>query len=174
MKKLLSGMLMGTLIAGSALAADSKASAPTNLVCVVQIANVLHNAPQVKKATEDLKARFQKDQTALEDKQKAIQTKVAEFDKNSAVMSQKEKDAAQAAITKERQALVGEMGSFQQKLGDAQNKVMKEVFDSLNADIKDVAKARHCDVVLDSQFVVYAAPSHDVTKDVQDAFNHKK
>lgn len=172
MKKLLSGVLVGAFVAGTALAND-KPTPPTN-ICVVQIANVLHNAPQVQKATEDLKAQFQKDQTALEQKQKAIQAKVAELNKNAAVMSQKDKDAQEAVITKERQALVGEMGSFQQKLGDAQNKVMKEVFDSLNAVIKDVAKAQHCDVVLDSQFVVYATPSHDVTKAVQDAFNGKK
>lgn len=172
MKKILTSVLVSALVIGPALA-DGKPTPPSN-VCVVQIANVLHNAPQVQKATENLKSQFKEDQTALEKKQKAIQEKVAELEKNTAVMSQKEKDAAQTAITKDRQALVGEMGSFQQKLGDAQNKVMKEVFDSLNAVIKDVAKAQHCDVVLDSQFVVYATPPHDVTKPVQDAFNSKK
>lgn len=174
MKTLLTSALVSILAIGPALAAEDKPMPPSSHVCVVQIANVLHNAPQVKKATDELKAQFQKDQASLEEKQKAIQAKVAESEKNAAVMSQKEKDTAQAAIAKERQALVGEMGAFQQKLGDAQNKVMKEVFDALNADIKDVAKAQHCDIVLDSQFVVYATPPHDITKPVQDAFNDKK
>ena len=173
--KLLTGLLVaaGALVSTQVFADDVKTISPTS-VCVVQIANVLHNAPQVQTATEGLKKQFEADQKKIEADQKAVQDKIADLKKNEAVMSQKDKDAAQADITKARQELVGNMGSFQQKLGDAQNKVMKQVFDSLNVVMQDVAKVQHCDVVLDSQFVVYATPSHDVTADVQKAFNAKK
>jgi Skp family chaperone for outer membrane proteins len=165
----------GSLASVQAFAADEhhKNVGPSS-VCVVQIANVLHNAPQVQAATDGLKKQFDADQKKIEADQKAVQDKITDLKKNEAVLSQKDKDAAQAEITKARQELVGNMGSFQQKLGDAQNKVMKQVFDSLNGVIQDIAKTQHCDVVLDSQFVVYATPSHDLTADVQKAFNDKK
>ena len=172
--KVLLPVVLSTVVMGtSAFAADASAPAPTN-ICVVQVANVLHNAPKVQKETEGLKKQFEADQKKLEADQKSLQTKMANFDKEKAVMSKKDKDKAQAEITKSREDLVGRMGAFQQSLSDAQNKVMKEVFDSLNTTMQTVAKDKHCDVVLDSQFVVYATPSHDVTADVQKAFDSQK
>ncbi len=168
MKKIvgLSAALVSALMFGtSALAADN------STVCVVQVAKVLHDAPQVKKDVEKLKAQFKKDQDSLEAKQQTLEKAAQDFKKNEAVMSTKDKNAAEKSIMDQRQSLMKEAGDFQQKLSAAQKVMMDKVFKDLNGDIQTVAKSKACDVVLDSQFVLYAVPARDVTAEVAKEFN---
>ncbi len=178
MKKILGlSLVLSTALAfsGIAIAADgaSTSTAPESSVAVVQIAKVLHDSPQVKKDVEQLKAQFKKDQDAIQAKQDALQKKMADFKKNEAVTSSAEKAKTEKALAEERQALIKEIGDFQQKLTAAQKAMMDVVFKELNEVIQAVAKERHFSVVLDSQFVLYAVPTQDITADVEKAFDAK-
>lgn len=177
MKKIvgLSAVLSSALaFSGVALAANSAANNAGTKVCVVEIAKVLHESPLVKKDVETLKAKFKKDQDAIEANQKAIEKKMADFKKNDSVMSSAEKSKTEKTIADERQSLIKEIGDFQQKLTTEQKAMMNVVFKELNGVVQSVAKTDKCDVVLDSQFVLYAVPGHDVTADVEKSFNAKK
>ncbi|MES2204293.1 MAG: OmpH family outer membrane protein, partial [Pseudomonadota bacterium] len=135
---------------------------------------VLHDSPQVKSDVDALKAKFKKDQDSIETKQKALEKKIADLKKNDAVMSSADKAKAEKTIAGERQALIQEVGAFQQKLTAEQKGMMDVVFKDLNGVVQSVAKTNKCDVVLDSQFVLYAVPGHDVTADVEKLFDAKK
>lgn len=166
-----------SLILSSALVFSGVAFAAANTgtnVCVVEIAKVLHDSPQVKKDVEALKAKFKKDQDSIESKQNAMQKKMADLKKNDAVMSSATKAKTEKAIADERQSLIKEIGDFQQKLTAEQKAMMDVVFKDLNGVIQSVAKTEKCDVVLDSQFVLYAVPGHDVTADVEKKFDAEK
>ncbi len=160
-------------LSGVAMAASTASSTTTN-VCVVEIAKVLHDSSQVKADVESLKAQFKKDQDAIEAKQTALQKKMADLKKNDAVMSSAEKAKTEKTLADERQSLIKEIGDFQQKLTAAQKVMMDAVFKDLNGVVQSVAKTKGCDVVLDSQFVLYAVPGHDVTADVEKLFDAKK
>lgn len=171
MKKVLSLALISAFAFGNIAFAVGNTS--TN-VCVVEIAKVLHDSSQVKGDVEKLKAKFKKDQDAIESKQSALEKKVADLKKNEAVMSSADKAKAEKTIADDRQSLIKEVGDFQQRLTAEQKTMMDVVFKDLNGVIQSVAKTKACDVVLDSQFVLYAVPGHDVTADVEKAFNGKK
>lgn len=172
MKKVMRlSLLASALVFGGVSVAASSVSASTGSnVCVVEIARVLHHSSQVKADVESLKKQFKKDQDAIERKQKDLQQKAADLKKNEAVMSSADKSKTEKEIAAEREALIKEVGGFQQKLSAAQKVMMDEVFKNLNNDVQSVAKAKACDVVLDSQFVLYAVPARDVTADVEKLF----
>ncbi|MBP9725912.1 MAG: OmpH family outer membrane protein [Gammaproteobacteria bacterium] len=150
---------------------------PEQRVAVVQIAKVLHDSPQVKKDVDQLKTQFKKDQDAIQVKQDALQKKIDVLNKNEPVMSAADKAKTEKELAEERQALIKEIGDFQKKLTAAQKSMMDVVFKELNEVIQTVAKERHFSVVLDSQFVLYAVPTQDITAEVEKAFDakgHKK
>ena len=173
----LSAALAFSSIAIAADTATSSSATPACPVAVVQIAKVLHDSPQVKKDVDQLKKQFKKDQDAIQAKQDALQKKMADLKKNDAVMSGADKAKTEKELADERQALIKEIGDFQQKLTAAQKSMMDVVFKELNEVIQAVAKERHFSVVLDSQFVLYAVPTQDITAEVEKAFDakgHKK
>jgi len=178
MKKILGlGIVLSTVVAfsGVAMAAANSATTTTTgtKVCVVEIAKVLHDSPSVKKDVEKLKAKFKKDQDAIEAKQSGLQKDMQDFKKNDAVMSSVDKAKTEKAIADKRQSLIKEIGDFQQKLQAEQKAMMDVVFKDLNGVVQSVAKTKSCEVVLDSQFVLYAVPAQDVTADVEKAFDVK-
>lgn len=175
MKRILGlGLVLSTalLVSGVAFAAES-ASTGTK-VCVVEIAKVLHDSPQVKKDVEKLKAQFAKDQNAIETKQAALEKQMKDLKKNEAVMSDAEKAKVAKDVADQRQSLVKEIGDFQQKLTAAQKATMDVVFKELNGVIQSNAKTLGCEVVLDSQFVLWAQSQQDITAQVEKAFDSKK
>lgn len=159
-------------LAGNSFAATETATVGTK-VCVVEIAKVLHDSPQVKKDVELLKAKFKKDQDAIETKQNDLQKDMQDLKKNAAVMSSADKAKKEKTITENRQTLIKEISEFQKKLTTEQKSMMDVVFKKLNGVVQSVAKTKSCDVVLDSQFVLYAVPAQDVTEDVAKAFDAK-
>lgn len=156
------------VVSTQAIAVDA---ANTSGVCVAQIATILPNSPQVKAATSALKKKFSKQQDEI----KALQDKVAaaqkDMEKNSSVMSDEDQATAQAALDADNQSLVTQIAEFQQAVSAEQTKQMKIVFDQLNEVIQSYAGSNDCSVVLDSQFVVWSAPSNDITADIQKAFD---
>lgn len=171
---------MKKLVIGLAVAAVAFVSTPSfadtavksgSTVAVVQVAKILQDSPMVKERTAELKKQFAKEQTAIESQQKALQDAMENMKKNDSVMSKEDKAAAAKKIAADRQGLVAQISAFQQKVSKAQSDAMKSVFDSLNLTIQAVADAEGYDVVMDSQFVVYAAQATDITATVEKAFN---
>lgn len=169
MKKLIVGLCIAALsfCGASAFAAEDAASN----VAVVEIAKVLKESPQVKKATNEMKKKFAPKQAKIEAAQKSLQKQMEEASKNASVMSKADKDKLGEKIAADRKALMADITAFQDEVSKAQADAMKKIFDALNMTIQSVAKKHGYNVVLDSQFVVYAAASHDITADVAAAFD---
>lgn len=176
MKKIvgLSALLATTLLGSHvALAADS-ATATTTKVCVAQIAKVLHESPQIKQDVEQLKKKFDKDQKAIEKAQADLDKSTKELSKNEMVMSAADKEKANKAIEAKRQAIMKQMSDFQTRLNAEQKTMMDVVFKKLNTIVQSQAKASMCDIVLDSQFVLWANDKFDITSSVAAAFDAEK
>ena len=159
----------GLLLNNVAFSAD-KASTGTK-VCVVEIAKVLRDSPQVKKDVEKLKSQFAKDQNAIETKQAALEKQMKDYKKNESDMSDADKAKTEKNLAEQRQSLMAEVTTFQQKLTAAQKATMDVVFKKLNNVIQSNAKTLGCEVVLDSQFVLWAQSQQDITAQVEKAFD---
>ncbi len=173
MKKILaivsSVLLMGGTQAFAAPATTTAATVP--VIAVVNVQQIFQQSPKIADLNKKLQAQFKGRQEKLIVAQKSLQDELDTFKKESTTMSQKDRDQMQKKIVDDQTALSKDANTFQQDLSKEQNKIMKGVLSQLNEIISGLAKKGNYTLVLDSQAVVYAADSADITKQVATAFD---
>lgn len=172
------GILVGAVLlaagVGVCQAADQAATTPATMkVAVVNVQQVLQQSPRVAELSKKLESQFKARQSKISDQQKALQDELDKFKKESPTMSQKERDAMQKKVSTERSDLVKQVVAYQQDLQKEQNKIMQGILSDLNGIVSSIAKDQSYGLVLDSQAVIYASDSNDITKDVASKFNSK-
>lgn len=161
------------LAAGVEVCQAADAATPSIRVAVVNVQQVLQQSPRVAELSKKLEGDFKARQTKINDEQKALQDELDKFKKDSATMSQKDRDAAQKKIAADRSDLVKQVVAYQQDLQKEQNKIMQGILADLNGIVSNIAKAQNYTLVMDSQAVIFAADGNDITKDVAKKFNDK-
>ncbi len=172
MKKLLAVASSVLLISGTHAYAAPSAS-PQPVIAVVNVQQIFQQSPKIADLNKKLQGDFKGRQEKLVASQKALQDELDNFKKESPTMSKSDKDTMQKKITDDQSSLSKDANSFQQDLSKEQNRMMKGVLADLNTIIAGIAKKSNYSLVLDSQAVVYAADSADITKDVAAAFDKK-
>ncbi|MDR3492794.1 MAG: OmpH family outer membrane protein [Gammaproteobacteria bacterium] len=155
--------------ASSAYAAD--AAVPASKVAVVNVQQVLLQSPKVAKVNTKLQDQFKPRQEKLSAQQKTLQDEVDKFNKESATMTPKDRDAMDKKLADEKASFLKDAGAFQKQVSEEQNKAMQSILGELNKIISDMAKQNGYSLVLDSQAVVYASDATDITKLVAKDFN---
>lgn len=155
-------------------AADAaKSAAPLGNIAVVNVQQVLQQSPKIADINKKLQEQFKTRQQKLLAEQKSLQDEMDKFKQESTTMNQKDKDSQQKKITDDQAALVKQVTQFQQDLNKEQNKQMQSVLGQLNSIISNLAKKNEYSLVLDSQAVIYAKDSSDITKQVAKEFDGK-
>lgn len=168
------GLLVSAfLLAAGAVNISQAADASSLKVAVVNVQQVLQQSPRVAELSKKLEAQFKARQAKIGDEQKALQEELDKFKKESPTMTVKQRDDMQKKIATERSDLVKKVVSYQQDLQKEQNKVMQGILNDLNGIVSNIARNQAYALVLDSQAVIYASDSNDITKDVAKQFNTK-
>lgn len=135
-------------------------------VAVVNIQKVFAASPQAKSADRDFKKEFQpreaKIKYAVEDLQQAIKN----YQRNSSVMSSKEKAETEQKLTNQRNNIQQQQAQLQQDMQSEQNKLMQNVLAKIKVSIHKVAKQQKYDLVLQSNTVPYYDSAYDITSKV--------
>jgi outer membrane protein len=168
MKKIFA--LIGSLIL---MGATSAYAADTSKVAVVNVQQVLLQSTKVAEINTKLQDQFKPRQEKLSAKQKALQDQIDKFAKESATMSQKDRDNTEKQVNEDKANFLKEAGNFQKEVSQEQNKSMQSVIAQLNGIISDLAKKSSYSLVLDSQAVIYTSDATDITKNVAKEFNKK-
>lgn len=173
MKKVLA-LISSVLIVGATqvYAADSAPLGLSN-IAVVNVQQVLQQSPKIADINKKLQDQFKARQQKLLAQQKSLQDEMDKFKQESPTMAAKDKDAMQKKISDDQAGLVKQVTAFQQDLNKEQNKQMQGVLGQLNSIISDLAKKSNYSLVLDSQAVIYAKDSSDITKQVAKSFDGK-
>lgn len=172
MKKFVALVSSILLVAGSqAFAADTPVTSAN--IAVVNVQQVFQQSPKIAELNKKLQNQFKTRQDKLVAAQKSLQDELDKFKKESPTMKQKDKDALQKKIVDDQSNLAKEASAFQQDLSKEQNKIMKSVLSQLNDIISGIAKKNNYTLVLDSQAVIYAVDSSDITKQVSSDFDKK-
>lgn len=172
MKKVLA-FISSILLIGSVSAADMTATQGKPVIAVVNVQQIFQQSPKIANLNKGLQGQFKSRQEKLLAAQKSLQDELEKFKKESPTMSLKDKDTMQKKIVDDQASFSKDANEFQQDLGKEQNKIMKNVLGQLNGIISGIAKKNNYSLVLDSQAVVYAADSADITKQVSQEFDGK-
>lgn len=171
MKKLLAVVSSVLLIGGAQAYAAPSTTQP--VIAVVNVQQIFQQSPKIADLNKKLQDEFKSRQEKLIAAQKSLQEELDSFKKDSPTMSKSDKDAKQKKIVDDQNSLSKDANAFQQDLSKEQNRMMKGVLADLNGIISGIAKKNNYTLVLDSQAVVYAADSADITKEVASAFDKK-
>lgn len=154
-------------------AADAVASSSQPVMAVVNVQQLFQSSPKIADLNKQLQLKFKPRQEKLMSSQKTLQSEMEKLKKEAPTMSAKDKDALQKKISGDQSMLAKDAAAFQQDLNKEQGKVMKGVLAQLNSVISSMAKKNNYSLVLDSQAVIYAADSADITKQVSKEFDTK-
>jgi len=166
---LFAASLMMGCFATSALSARSESVR----IAVVNVQQVLLHPTHVEDMETALKKRFGPREQALLQEQRALDADMATFKRQQKVASKRKLSALTTKIVKERTAFFKKKLSLRREVVPAQNKAMKELLDTLKADIRKIATRSNpsLDIVLTTNAVAFSKSKYDITDKVKELFN---
>lgn len=156
---------LGVVSVGLTLSLSSVA-ASSNGIGVVNMQDILHTAPQVKKINANLKKQFSDRKDKILSMAKSLQSDMSKYSKNKAVMSTKKSSALKSTISTQQTQLRTQQMKYQQDLIAAQNKAMKGFLGQLKSAVTKVASAKHLSVVFPKNSLLYSGSDSDITSAV--------
>ena len=121
---------------------------------------VIQKYPETAKTQAYLETKKADMQKILDEAKKKIEDKEAELDKKGAAATEKEKQE----VEEEKATFKSKYEEMQQSLDQVQYTMFEKLKSDINVAIKEVAKEKKMDIVLDKQVVYYGGT--DITDDV--------
>ena len=159
MKKIVtSGLISLSLIGGMAMSYAAEMKLGT-----VDYVSTYQKVPQGQQSLEKLKTDMQPQVDALAMKRKAIETKMMDFQKNSATMTKSDMLKTQQALVAEQQAFQQEVMQLRQSEAHREQYLSQLFHSSLNEAIAHVGKKGSYTMILNSQAAPYVGSDANVT-----------
>jgi len=147
------------------------AGAQATNVAVIDLDKILKRYSLVQSINEHLRSQFDTQGKKLAAEQQAIEAKIASLQRNSSVMTERQRGDLQAEISTQKNNLKLEQGRFDQDLQDAQNSAMQQVLAKVNQAVIQVAKNKSYDVILEKDKTVYITEQIDISDQVLAVLN---
>ena len=157
---------MASVCALSLMLGMGTAAAEKLKIGVVDIQQILQQAPQVKTINERLEKKYNNRQQEIVKLQEALKKNMEKLERDGAILSVAEKNTLEENIVTQRRDLQRKGQDYQQDLGREQNQEMQQFFALVKAEIDKVAKKEKYDLILQKDGVPYANDDVDVTAQV--------
>lgn len=143
----------------------------TQKIAVINMQQILQQAPQVVKIKQSLENQFKPDESKIESLQSNLKSNVDKFKRNSAIMKAGDRNVLEKQIMGQQQQLQTMQLTFQQKAKDAQSKALASFFQLVNTAVAKIANKNNYDLVLIKNSTAYASNKFDITKQVLKALS---
>lgn len=167
MKKL---FLTASILVASLLFGTGSAYAELK-VGVIDLQQIMQKSNQIATINSQLTKEFKPRQDKILALQKALQDETDQLTRNSATMTESDRNKLQDKIIADRANLQGMSLSFQRDVNAAQNQGMQKFMTQLNGVVNTVAKANNFDLILQRAGVPFVKTELDVTNKVLDQLN---
>jgi outer membrane protein len=161
---LLVGFALILSFAAPALAAD------VVKIAVVDMADIVFNSAEGKKAQETIKHKGQELGKDIERRRADFGKQVEEYQKQAPVMKEDARKKKEEEFGKKQMELQQKVGSSQQELAKLEEKELKPLYDKFAKVVDTISKENKYTVVLDKRVVIGFDPSIDITDKVKAAF----
>lgn len=151
-------LLVFTVIAPSAEAADLKIGA-------VNAVKLLDEAPQKDAALARLKSEFESRNKELVARKKMLQDLEEKFNRNSAIMSEAERESMERDIVSKNRDFKRDQEVFQEDYNIRRNEEFRKLQEEIAKAIITLAERERYDLVV-YEGVIYASDKVDITSDV--------
>ncbi len=133
---------------------------------VIDMRQIINNAPQAKEAMEKLKKEFKAREDKIISAEKSLKEKADKLQRNSAVMSEAEKSKLEKDVVSNQRELQHLQAEFREDAAIRQQEEMKKLMDKVNTIVEDVAKKEKYDLIIHKDVVPFAVKTVDVTDKV--------
>lgn len=131
---------------------------------VINMAQLMRDAPQVRTADTKFKAEFDKREKDLQAERKKFQEDYKKAQREADAMSPQQKAAAEKDLFNRKSDLDLKERQFSEQVQARNQELQREIFEKFNKAIDEVAREKGFDLVLrDAAFV---NPSFDITAEV--------
>jgi Skp family chaperone for outer membrane proteins len=166
---------MRSFLAGFGLVATlALAPAYANNVAVADSQAAVLASNVAKQTIEGLNSTLQPQRTRLESLRAEITALQDKFTKNGSVMSDKDKQALAAQAQSKLNDYNSTAEGVQKRIEEAQTNMLKTLMPKLETIIEDIRKEGNYDIILEKKYVIWTAPSVDITKKITDRLNASK
>jgi outer membrane protein len=139
-------------------------------IAVVDMADVIFNSAEGKKAQETIKRKGQELGKDLERRRNEFGKEVEEYQKQAPVMKEDVRKKKEEEFGKKQTELQQKVGTSQQELQKMEEKELKPLYERFAKVVDAISKENHYTVVLDKRVVIGYDPSIDITDKVKAAF----
>lgn len=148
----------------------------TGEVVFINIDSVNEKYEMVKILKDTLEAEQQKQELVFKNRQKALENKAANFEKNysSGSLTPQQAQYAQQSLQEESLRLQNDYSNFMEDFQARYAAALEQMADSLNAAAKRVNESYNASYIFTYQSggqLLYADPAHDITQEVLNELN---
>lgn len=147
---------------------------------VVNVDSVLENYTLAAESNEKLMSKQENARVELNQKARALQNEMVEFQQkleNNAFLSRERAESEQNRLIKKQQQLEELEATKTQELMDEQQKMNKQIRDSIDAVIDEITASGEYHMILTTSSlndnVLFCAPEYDITNDVVEMLNSR-
>ncbi len=158
--KLFASLLLAVImsVAASVAQAETKIGA-------VSMARLMESAPQVKRASEKIKAEFAEREKQLIEEQEEIKKLQENYRRDREVMSATEREKAENTLRERVREFKRKSDAFAADFSEARNQALGGLQSDIYKAIVDIAEAEHYDLIV-SESVLYVSKRIDITDKV--------
>lgn len=164
--------ILGAVVLTASLFFASNALADIKLG-VLDLQQIMQKSNQIASLNKQLTNEFKPRQDKILALQKDLQAESDQLSRNSATMTESDRNKLQDKIIADRANLQGMMLSFQRDVNTAQNQAMQKFMTQLNAVVSTVANKNNFDVVLQRAGVPFVKNNLDITDQVLTEMNKR-
>jgi outer membrane protein len=139
-------------------------------IAVVDMAEVVFNSSEGKKAQETIKHKGQELKKDIERRGSEFGKQVEEYQKQAAVMKEDARKKKEEEFGKKQAELQQRVGSSQQELAKLEEKELKPLYDKFAKVVDQISKENKYTAVFDKRVVIGFDPAIDITDKVKAAF----
>ncbi len=157
--------MMQLLLVALLLAVGVAQAQAETKVGAVNMARLMESAPQVKAASEKIKAEFAEREKQLVEEQAEIKKMQEKYRRDRDVVSAAEREKMEAALREKVREFKRKSDAFAADFSEARNKALGNLQSEIYKAIVAIAEAEHYDLVV-SESVLYVSKRIDITDKV--------
>lgn len=133
---------------------------------VVDMRSIVNNIPQAKTMMEKLKSEFKAREEKIMTAEKLLKEKTDKFQRNSAVMSETEKNKLEKEVLAAQRDLQRMQGDFREDAALRQQEETKRIIDDIGEAIRKIANKEKYQLIIHSEVAPFVDKQLDITEKV--------
>lgn len=149
----------------------ASAAAQAGTIVVADSTAAVMSTDYAKKTFDKLNTDMKPQRERLDQLRKELSSIEEKFQKNSAIMGEKEKNDMQVQARQKLEEFNNLAQAVQKRAQDVQQEMIQKMYPKLEAAVDEIRKSKNIDIIIERKNVIWSEPTSDITKEVTTKLN---